>query len=205
MQTVQDREAARLHDGLKDAFRSLFLAFVGRSLEPDLGFLMVERHLGLTEEGRLPGMVTTPDEFVPAATPSGPRLEIDRVKNLEALEDARQVAIAGNGAGPLPAIYEPEFAAIPGVRIYVGRVEDRPVTTAMGWTANAATGIFQVATPLAHRRRGYGGAVTSRAVLDGFAAGADLAWLQPSRSAERLYRQLGFRQVGDGDVPEGPA
>jgi crotonobetainyl-CoA:carnitine CoA-transferase CaiB-like acyl-CoA transferase len=127
------------------------------------------------------------------------------VKNLEALEDARQVAIAGNGAGPLPAIYEPEVAAIPGVRIYVGRVEDRPVTTAMGWTANAATGIFQVATPLAHRRRGYGGAVTSRAVLDGFAAGADLAWLQPSRSAERLYRQLGFRQVGDGDVPEGPA
>jgi hypothetical protein len=205
MQTVQDREAARLHDGLKDAFRSLFLAFVGRSLEPGLGFLMVERHLGLTEEGRLPGMVTTPDEFVPAAAPSGPRLEIDRVKNLEALEDARQVAVAGNGAGPLPAIYEPEVAAIPGVRIYVGRVEDRPVTTAMGWTANAATGIFQVATPLAHRRRGYGGAVTSRAVLDGFAAGADLAWLQPSRSAERLYRQLGFRQVGDGDVPEGPA
>ena len=77
----------------------------------------------------------------------------------------------------------------------MGRVEDRPVTTAMGWTANAATGIFQVATPPAHRRRGYGGAVTSRAVLDGFAAGADLAWLQSSRVGERLYRKLGFRQV----------
>jgi ribosomal protein S18 acetylase RimI-like enzyme len=197
MQTLQDREAARLHDGLEDAFGSLFRAFVGRSLDPGLGFVLVERHVGLTREGRPPGMVTTADEFVPAVAPSGPRLEIDRVKDLEALEDARQVAVAGNGAGPLPAIHEPEVAAIPGVRIYVGRVEDRSVTTAMGWTANAATGIFQVATPPAHRRRGYGGAVTSRAVLDGFAAGADLAWLQPSRSAERLYRKLGFRQVGD--------
>jgi ribosomal protein S18 acetylase RimI-like enzyme len=197
MQTLQDREAARLHDGLEDAFRSLFRAFVGRSLDPGLGFVLVERHVGLTRESRPPGMVTTPDEFVPAVAPSGPRLEIDRVKDLEALEDARQVAVAGNGAGPLPAIYEPEVAAIPGVRIYVGRVEDRPVTTAMGWTANAATGIFQVATPPAHRRRGYGGAVTTRAVLDGFAAGADLAWLQPSCSGERLYRRLGFRQVGD--------
>src|SRR5260370_11004931 len=145
MQTVQDREAARLHDGLKDAFRSLFLAFVGRSLEPGLGFLMVE-HLRLTEEGRLPGMVTTPDEFVPAVAPSGPRLEIDWVKDLEALGDAPQVAVAGNGAGPLPAIYEPEVAAIPGVRIYVGRVEDRPVTAAMGLTANTSNGIFGVAT-----------------------------------------------------------
>lgn len=195
MQTVQDQEAARLHDGLKDAFRSLFRALLGRSLDPGLGYLLGESHLGLTQEVRLPGMVTTPDEFVPAEAPSGPPFEIDWVKDLETLEDARQVAIAGNGAGPLPALYEPEVAAIPGVRIYVGRVEDQPVTTAMGWTANAATGIFQVATPPAYRRRGYGGAVTSRAVLDGFAASADLAWLQSSHSGERLYRKLGFRQV----------
>jgi hypothetical protein len=140
-------------------------------------------------------MVTTPGEFVPAVAPSGPRFEIDWVKDLEALEEARQVAIAGDGTGPLPALYEPPVAAIPGVRIYVGRAEGRPVTTAMGWTANAATGIFQVATPPADRRRGYGGAVTSRAVLDGFATGADLAWLQPNPSGERLYRKLGFRPV----------
>src|SRR5437660_7527297 len=195
MQTLQDREAARLHDGLKDAFRSLFQAFVGRSLDPSLGFLLLEPHLGPALQVRPPGMVTTPDEFVPAVPLLGPRFEIDCVNDLETLEDARQVAIAGDRAGPLPALYEPEVAAIPGVRIYVGRVEDRPVTTAMGWTASAATGIFQVATPPAHRRCGYGGAVTSRAVLGGFAAGADLAWLQSSRVGERLYRKLGFRQV----------
>jgi hypothetical protein len=195
MQTVENREAARLHDGLKEAFRSLVRAFVGRSLGPSPGFLFVESHLGLTGDGRLPGMVTTLEEFVPAVAPSAPGFEIDWVKDLEALEEARQVAIAGDGDGVLAALYEPVVAAIPGVRIYVGWLEDRPVTTAMGWTANGATGIFQVATAPVHRRRGYGGAVTSRAVLDGFAAGADLAWLQSSRSGERLYRNLGFRQV----------
>ena len=193
MQPVQDREAARLQHGLEDTFRSLFEAFVGRSPGPN-PFLLGERHPGLSQEGRPAGMVTTPGEFVPAAA-SDPRLEIDRVKDLESLEHARQVAIAGDGTGPLLALYEPLVAAIPGVRIYVGRVEGRPVTTATGWTANVATGIFQVTTAPADRRRGYGGAVTSRAVLDGFATGADLAWLQPSRSGERLYRKLGFRQV----------
>src|SRR5882762_5057343 len=194
MQPVQDREAVRLQHGLEDTFRSLFEALTGRSPGPNLGFLL-ERHPGLSQKGRLAGMVTTPGEFVAAAAPSEPRLEIDRVKDLESLEHVRQVAIAGDGTGPLLALYEPLVAAIPGVRIYVGRVEGRPVTTATGWTANAATGIFQVTTAPADRRRGYGGAVTSRAVLDGFATGADLAWLQPSRSGERLYRKLGFRQV----------
>jgi FR47-like protein len=195
MRPVQDREATRLQHGLEDAFRSLLEAFTGRPVGPNLGVLLEQRHLGLSQEGRVTGMVTTPGEFVPAVAPSEPRLEIERVKDLESLEDARQVAIAGDGTGPLLALYEPVVAAIPGVRIYVGRVEGRPVTTATGWTANVATGIFQVTTPPADRRRGYGGAVTSRAVLDGFAAGADLAWLQSSRSGERLYRKLGFRQV----------
>ena len=86
MQPVQDREAARLRHGLEDAFRSIFEAFTGRPLGPDLGFLprgapqgtgssLEQRRLGLTQEGRVAGMVTTPGEFVPAVAPSGPRLE----------------------------------------------------------------------------------------------------------------------------------
>jgi hypothetical protein len=82
MQTVENREAARLHDGLMEAFRSLLRAFVGRSLGPSPGFLLAESDLGLTEESRLAGMVTTPDEFVPAVAPSGPRFEIDWVQDL---------------------------------------------------------------------------------------------------------------------------
>jgi ribosomal protein S18 acetylase RimI-like enzyme len=144
-------------------------------------------------------MVTTPGEFVPAVPPTrtgpGNGFEIAWAQDAGTLEEAREVAAAGSGPGPLLAMYEPRVVAIPGLRIYVGRVGGRPVTTAIGWTASAATGIFQVATAPACRGRGYGGAVTSRAVLDGFAAGADLAWLQASRLGERLYEGLGFRRV----------
>ena len=44
--------------------------------------------------------------------------------------------------------------------------------------ADDDVGIFNVATPSGHRRRGYGGAITAHAVHAAFADGADLAWLQ---------------------------
>jgi ribosomal protein S18 acetylase RimI-like enzyme len=150
------------------------------------------RRIGLTKELRLPAMVTTPDELFPTVADE---LEIDWVKDEESLDHARRVALAGFGRGSLSALYVPEVVEIPGVRIYVGRVDGEPVTTALAWTAHEATGIFQVATQPESRGHGYGGAVTSRAVSDGFASGADLAWLQTYPGAEALYRELGFRQV----------
>ena len=79
--------------------------------------------------------------------------------------------------------------------LYVGRVGGRAVSTAIGLTVGAEVGIFDVATPPEHRRHGYGSALTTRAARDGFAAGADLAWLQSSAIGESVYRRLGFRQV----------
>jgi hypothetical protein len=57
------------------------------------------------------------------------------------------------------------------------------------------TGVFSVATPPAHRRRGYGAALTARAVTDGLAAGAAWAWLQSSPPGYGIYARLGFRTV----------
>jgi GNAT superfamily N-acetyltransferase len=175
-------EAARLRDGLNGAFEALQLALVGRTATAQEWF------------GDHPGLVTTPDEFLPSPVPED--LEIS-----ENLADAREVAEAVFGAGPLSGLYVPAVVAIPGVRIYAGRFGNDPVTTAIGWTAARATGIFQVATLPAHRGRGYGGAVTGRAVVDGFAAGADLAWLQTGGMGENLYRSLGFRSSSDRTFP----
>jgi N-acetylglutamate synthase len=50
-------------------------------------------------------------------------------------------------------------------------------------------------SPPEHRGRGYGRAVTAKAVADGFEAGADLAWLQASQLGQPVYRAMGFRQV----------
>jgi len=56
-------------------------------------------------------------------------------------------------------------------------------------------GIFNVATPPEHRGHGYGAAITAQAIHDGFAAGAELSWLQSSAMGESVYRRLGFRAV----------
>jgi predicted GNAT family acetyltransferase len=71
------------------------------------------------------------------------------------------------------------------------------VTTGMGLTIGSYVGVFNIATPPARRRRGYGAAVTVRAVADGVAAGARWAWLQSSGAGYPVYDRLGFRTTED--------
>jgi hypothetical protein len=89
----------------------------------------------------------------------------------------------------------PSVLAAPGVRCYVGEARGQPVTTGLGVTLGSYVAIFNIATPSAHRRRGYGAAVTARAVADGLAAGAKWSWLQSSPAGYKVYGSLGFRTV----------
>lgn len=84
---------------------------------------------------------------------------------------------------------------MPGLTVYVAYEQGQPVSTATSWLGEGGIGVFTVAPPPEFRRRGYGRAVTTRAVLDGFALGADLAWLQASPVGESVYRAMGFRAV----------
>jgi GNAT superfamily N-acetyltransferase len=154
----------------------------------------VARKLGFRLEDTIPGMALEPGELV-----AGPpiALEVTRVEDAVGLRVAADVAGAGfEVPGALFApIYAPPIAALPGVAVYVARVGGVPVSTAIGFTIDGSVGIFNVATPPGHRGHGYGRAVTERAVRDGFAAGADLAWLQASEMGVPVYRAMGFRQV----------
>ena len=58
-----------------------------------------------------------------------------------------------------------------------------------------AVGVFGVATPPEHRRRGLGEAITARIVMDGLAAGARSAFLGATPMGYRIYERLGFRTV----------
>jgi GNAT superfamily N-acetyltransferase len=88
-----------------------------------------------------------------------------------------------------------DLLAVAGVRCYVGESEGQPVSTGLGVMVGAAVVIFNIATPPAHRRRGFGAAVTRRVAADGLAAGADWALLQSSDAGYGLYEHLGFRTV----------
>jgi ribosomal protein S18 acetylase RimI-like enzyme len=152
------------------------------------------RALGYTEALRMPGMVATRDDFTDAhvaalaVTPCSSRSDLD-----ESMAMAQE-------AFDLPpewaaAAYSPEVVALDGLQFYLGRRNGRAVATAMGLTVGDAVGIFNVATPVADRGRGYGSAVTAQAVRDGFDRGARYAALQSTAIGESVYRRLGFEEI----------
>lgn len=107
------------------------------------------------------------------------------------------IAAAGFQA-PLEAflrLMTPGVLGRAGVRTYVGKIGDEPVATGVGVCFENHVGIFNVATLPAHRRHGYGAAITRRAVRDGLDRGARWAWLQSSPDGYRIYEKLGFRTL----------
>lgn len=89
----------------------------------------------------------------------------------------------------------PALLAAAGLRCYLGEAGGQPVTTGFGLTIGSYVAIFNIATPPEHRRRGYGAAVTARAVADGLAVGATWSWLQASSAGYKVYERLGFQTV----------
>ena len=131
-----------------------------------------------------------------AARTAASQLDIRELQPDEAPLHAR-VAATGFGEDPdfFIRLLPPVVMAIDGFRAYVGAVDGEVVTTAVGVTVGEFVGVFNVATPSAHRRRGYGAAMTARVVEDGLRGGARWAWLQSSPSGYRLYEALGFRTL----------
>ena len=152
------------------------------------------RRLGLTKELSLPAMV------VREAGLQGPDVDGLSISTVDGDED-RKLAIATAAAGfdgPMwifEPIYRDNVLALDGFRTYLARSGNEVVSTSIGYTIGATVAIFNVATPAAHRGRGYGAAVTAAAALGGFRDGAELAWLQASEMGFSVYRGLGFEHV----------
>jgi ribosomal protein S18 acetylase RimI-like enzyme len=129
-----------------------------------------------------------------AARTAAPKLDIRELEPDEAPLHAR-VAATGFGEDPdfFVRLLPPVVMALDGFRAYVGAVDGEVVTTAVGVTVGEFVGVFNVATPAEHRRRGYGAAMTALVIEDGLRGG--WAWLQSSPSGYRVYEALGFRTL----------
>jgi len=79
------------------------------------------------------------------------------------------------------------------IQWHLGKVGGLPVTCAMSVMAGDAVGIFAVGTIPEARGKGYGSAVTSRALAYGFADGARFGVLTASPEVLGVYERLGFR------------
>lgn len=151
------------------------------------------RALGFTATERMPGMAATIEDI----TDPSSELEVIHAETADGFAQALAIAAEGFGVSEdfLAPLYMLEVTGLDGFEVYLGRAAGRNVTTAVSYVVDGDVGIFSVATPAEHRSRGYGAAITSHAVREGFAAGAEFAYLQSSAIGESVYRRLGFREV----------
>jgi ribosomal protein S18 acetylase RimI-like enzyme len=83
----------------------------------------------------------------------------------------------------------------PGFTCYLAEADGSPTATGMGVQGDGVIGVFNVSVVPSARSRGLGRAMTQRVMADGFAAGADTAYLNPSQQGLALYESMGFRVI----------
>lgn len=155
--------------------------------------LEVAKAEGMTSDEDLALMRLDDPARLEPADKAVPELAIRRLGADEAELHARTAAAGfGHDGDHFLRLLPPPVMSAYGLRAYVGEVEGQIVTTALGVTRGEFVGVFNVATPPAHRGHGYGAAITARTVQDGLATGARWAWLQSSAASRRLYEALGF-------------
>jgi hypothetical protein len=191
---IEDSQAAI--DGLPDALAEVEAAGAWPWVQTRTAHARVRdaaRELGLTHEERMPGMLLRPGELVEPVVAE--ELEVGLMRDDELTETNQVLASAFDVPRELFDLFMSLLVGLAGLSIYVGRVDGAVVSTALGFTADGTTGVFNVATPAEHRGRGYGAALTAGVVRDGLAMGSGLAYLQSSDIGHRVYRRLGFRDV----------
>jgi ribosomal protein S18 acetylase RimI-like enzyme len=149
---------------------------------------------GFVERAREPWFVRAPGRLPPEELP--PELEIVRVATPEEVAEFEEVSVrgfGGEGSSVEPGTFHPpSILADERMTMLTGRVAGNAVSAAMSYRTDTAVGIYGVATVESARGRGYASTLT-RALIDS----ALPTSLSPSPEAERLYRRLGFEEVGE--------
>jgi GNAT superfamily N-acetyltransferase len=160
--------------------------------------------LGLTAVEPIEGMLLLPSELIPPAAIEDLTI---RPIGAEQLDEAIDVTTRGFEAPPeiFLSVYTPTVFTFPGITCYLGSVGDRAVTVGVCAHVGDIAGIFSVATPTEHRRRGYASSLVFQAAQDAFQAGANLTYLQASPMGCSVYQRLGFRTVEHYRVLSRPA
>jgi GNAT superfamily N-acetyltransferase len=176
--------------------------WTGPSTRPaDLG-RRLEAHGLEPLEVDAPGMVATIADLDLAALERAPAgLEITPARDDADLEDFVEAFARGYEMPDWAARAWAEATAAAGLerapwRIHVGRLDGRPVASAIAVPGGGAVGLYGVATVPEARGRGIGAAMTLAPLVEAAAAGHRHAALFSSDMGLPLYRRLGFTEPG---------
>jgi GNAT superfamily N-acetyltransferase len=128
------------------------------------------------------------------APPSRAGLRIERPRDLDAYAH-----VVSEGFGMPRDLVDRAFggdlAREREVEALIGFAGDTAVATAMLVLSGDTAGVYNIATLPAHRRRGYGEAMTWATVRAGAERGASVAALQATPMGLPVYERMGFRIV----------
>jgi len=177
-----------------DAHRLPFIVRVRQGL--DTAAERAAEALGLPYADTVPAMAL--HDIASAAMPEPiPGLEIRAAYDAATLGDHHAVVAEAFGM-PVEwacAFGSQEFSRQPGVELYVGYLDGKPVATSALIASRGTAGVYNVGCVAAQRRRGYGEAMTWHAARRGREQGCEMASLQASAMGEPVYARMGFRLV----------
>lgn len=124
------------------------------------------------------------------------------VENLQALEIWRQCSAAGFGGGDYQDFYAAYarhgFAADAFSLHYIGYWGDQPVTSGTLLLAGGIAGLFDISTPPALRRQGFGSAISWVMLQEAKKHGYTQAYVWSSPLGKGVYRNVGFVPIALG-------
>jgi hypothetical protein len=157
--------------------------------------------LGTRLEAR--GMVAGPGGiWMLTVLPAQPRrlqmpecFRVERVRNLAMLNAWKDISTAGFG---IDAQIHADAYARHGFGLeatslhFIGYLDDEPVTSATLLLAGGIAGIWDVSTPSALRRQGFGTAITLHMLHEAYRRGYRHAWVWSSKMGKQVYERVGF-------------
>jgi GNAT superfamily N-acetyltransferase len=169
------------------------------------GVMSVIAAQGLIETGILPFMILDPIEDFWRKPPA--ELEVVRARDAEDIDDINEILHVAFGM-PMDSVRTfalERFLDNDDVKMFIGRVGGKAVTTATSIVIGETAGIFQVGTLETQRGKGFGEILTAESIRAAADAGARVAFLQASGSGFPIYKRMGFQTVTSHTMFERPA
>ncbi len=154
-------------------------------------FLPLLQERGYEKSDPLPVMTL---ENLPTKVDERTDLDIRKVSTLEELGDFQEAGEKGFSlpAGTGPYVTTEQTFRLPDIEMFIGYTESKPACTSMLIRTGPVAGIYWVSTLPEYRHRGFGAAITLRAVLAGKEKGCAYASLQASAMGKPVYARIGF-------------